>query len=221
MRVFVTGASGFIGSATVQELISAGHQVLGLTRSDAGAKSLIAVGARVHRGDLEDLESRLSGADMADGVIHTAFIPDFTKWEASCEIDRHAIEAIGSARAGSDRPLIVTSGTGVALTPGRPSNEEDAAPSMSAGIPRLASEEAAASVVAQGVRASVVRLPPTVHGDGDNGFVPAIIGIARQKGVSAYVSDGLNRSPAVHPLNPAPLFPLALPHASAPLTPPL
>ena len=209
MRVFITGATGFIGRAVVQDLIGAGHQVLGLTRSEAGAAALAAAGAEVHRGSLEDLDSLERGAARSDGVIHLAFNHDFSRFVENCETDRRVIEAVGQVLAGSDRPFIVTSGTGMGnAAPGRPATEDDA-PADAQEIPRVASEHAAASLAAGGVNASVMRLPQ-VHDTVRQGLVTYAIAVAREKGVSAYVGDGLNRWPAAHRLDVAPLYRLAL-----------
>ena len=214
MRVFVTGATGFIGSAIVQELIHSGHRVLGLTRSDAGTRSLIALGAEVHRGDLQDLDSLRSGAANSDAVIHTAFNHDFSKYVENCEVDRQAIEALGDPLAGSARLLIVTSGTALANSaPGSLATEHDL-PSSSKVVPRAATEEAAASVAARGVRAAIVRLPQ-VHDTVKQGLITYAIQVAREKGVSAYVGDGLNRWPAAHLLDTARLYRLAIEKADA------
>jgi nucleoside-diphosphate-sugar epimerase len=211
MRIFLTGASGFIGSAVVRELIGAGHQVLGLARSDAAAEALANLGVEAHRGELSDIKSLAAGARMCEGVIHTAFIHDWANYAPAAETDRRAIETLGAALAGTNRPLVVTGGILFIQPHGALAMEQDR-PNPS--FPRK-SEDAGLAAASQGVRASVLRLPPSVHGDGDHGFVPGIIKTARERRVSAYVGEGLNRWPAIHRLDAARLFRLALEQGSA------
>ncbi|WP_123026819.1 SDR family oxidoreductase [Mycolicibacterium stellerae] len=210
MRIFVTGATGFIGSAVVAELIGAGHQVVGLARSDSSAQSVADAGAEVYRGSLDDPDSLRRAAENSDGVIHLAFHHDFDDFLSGAELDRTAIETLGGALAGSDRPLVVAGGI-LWLSPGNTLTEEQAAPPE---LPRF-SEKAVLEFTDSGVRAAVVRLPPSVHGEGDHGFVPRLIEVAREKGVSAYPGDGTNRWPAVHRLDAAAAFRRAVESAPA------
>src|SRR5689334_3048121 len=210
MRVFVTGASGFIGSAVVPELIGAGHSVLGLARSDESAAALASAGAEVQRGSLGDVDSLRAGAADADGVIHIAYIHDFSQMEENARVDLRAVEAFGDELAGSDRPLVIASGTAL-LAPGRLATEEDQANPSNRG----ASEHLLDELAGRGVRTAAIRLSPSVHGEGDHGFVPFLIDLARRKGVAGYIGDGANRWPAVHRIDAARLFRLALESAPA------
>lgn len=209
MRVFVTGATGFVGGAVVRELLDSGHQVLGLARSDTSAEQLAATGAEVHRGSLEDLDALRTGAFAADGVIHTGFIHDFSNYAASVVTDLNAVRALVDALSGSGRPLVISS----VMSHG-PTEDDVPDPSARPDLPRLPAEVTVLAAAAQGIRASVIRLPQ-VHGEGDHAFVPGLIDIARAKGVSAYVGAGTNRWAAVHREDAALLYRLALENAPA------
>jgi nucleoside-diphosphate-sugar epimerase len=218
MRIFVTGATGFVGSAIVRELLAAGHQVLGLARGDAGADALAAMGATVARGSLEDLESLRRGAEAADAVIHTAFIHEFANFAHSCAVDQRAITTIGEVLAGSQRPFAVTTGT--PILPGRVATEDDAGERTNPiAALRAPAEDLTLALAERGVRVSIVRLPRSVHGAGERewrgGLVTPMIELARAKGRSAYIGDGAQRWPAVHRLDAARLYRLAIERAPA------
>ena len=214
MRVFVTGATGFIGSAVVRELLGAGHQVLGLARSDAAEAALKEVGAEVHRGDLNDVDGLRVAAESADGVVHTGFNHDFSDMPGALCTELAALAAFGDALADSGRPLVISSVTGL-LTPGRLGTETDGPDPAAPGAHRGESERAALALADRGVRVSAIRLSASVHGAGDHAFVPHLIGLARDKGVAGYPGDGANRWPAVHRLDAAVLFRKALETAPA------
>jgi nucleoside-diphosphate-sugar epimerase len=223
MRIFVTGASGWIGSAVVPELIGAGHHVVGLARSEASAATLAAAGAEVLRGTIDDLDTLRRATAASDGVIHLAFQHDIAfsgGFQDAAAADRRAVETFGEALAGSGRPFLIASGT-LGLAPGRVATERDGRdPGPAAHLgggpqTRLGTAQMTLSLASRGVRSSVVRLPPTVHGEGDHGFMATLVGIARDKGVSGYIGDGSNRWPAVHRLDAAHLFCLGLEQAPA------
>lgn len=212
MRLFITGATGFIGTAVVSEFLTAGYEVLGLARSQAARDLLKSWGAEAHAGELSDLESLAAGAKACDGVIHLAFIHDFSTYLANAEVDRRALEAMAGAMEGTGKPLVVTSSAAV-LKPGQIGTERDAPENEGLGSIRAASEQVLAAAE-RGVRVCAVRLPPSVHGAGDHAFVPAMIETARRQGFSAYIGEGANRWPAVHRLDAAHLFRLALEKAT-------